>query len=99
MAKYQSGYGNSVEIDHGNGLITRYAHASRLLVKPGDVVERGQEIARVGSSGRSTGPHLHFEVRLAGQPLDPRLFLGPQQTAPPTVAQAPATAPAASATR
>lgn len=99
VAKYQSGYGNSVEIDHGNGLITRYAHASRLLVKPGDVVERGQEIARVGSSGRSTGPHLHFEVRLAGQPLDPRLFLGPQQTAPPTVAQAPATAPAASATR
>ena len=78
-----------VEIDHGDGLITRYAHASSLLVKQGDLVERGQQVARVGSSGRSTGPHLHFEVRLAGQPLDPRLFLGPQQQpAPPAVAQA-----------
>lgn len=88
-ANYQSGYGNTVEIDHGDGLITRYAHASTLLVKQGDVVERGQPVARVGSTGRSTGAHLHFEVRLAGQPLDPRLFLGQQQTAPPVVAQAP----------
>ena len=62
VAKYQSGYGNSVEIDHGATLITRYAHASRLLVKPGDVVERGQEIARVGSSGRSTGEAAHENV-------------------------------------
>lgn len=88
LAKGQPGYGNMVEIDHGNGLITRYAHASRLLVKAGDVVERGQEVARVGSSGRSTGPHLHFEVRLAGQPLDPRLFLGSQNPVAPVVAQA-----------
>ncbi|AZY50231.1 M23 family metallopeptidase [Bordetella avium] len=88
LAKAQPGYGNMVEIDHGNGLITRYAHASRLLVKAGDVVERGQEVARVGSSGRSTGPHLHFEVRLAGQPLDPRLFLGTPQAQGSVVAQA-----------
>ncbi len=87
-ANYQTGYGNTVEIDHGDGLITRYAHASSLLVKQGDLIERGQPVARVGSTGRSTGPHLHFEVRLAGQPLDPRLFLGQQQTAPSAVAQA-----------
>lgn len=77
-AGFVNGYGNMVEIDHGGGLITRYAHASRLHVKQGDMVERGQEVADVGSTGRSTGPHLHFEVRLAGQPLDPRLFLGDQ---------------------
>jgi len=74
-ARYVNGYGNLVEIDHGDGLMTRYAHASRLYVKQGDVVKRGQRVAAVGSSGLSTGPHLHFEVKLAGQPLDPRLFL------------------------
>jgi len=94
-AKFQPGFGNMVEIDHGDGLITRYAHASSLMVKQGQLVERGQQVARVGSSGRSTGPHLHFEVRLAGQPLDPRLFLGSQQNAPPAVAQTAATEPAA----
>lgn len=87
-AGYQAGYGNMAEIDHGNGLVTRYAHASRLLVKAGDLVEGGQEIARVGSTGRSTGSHLHFEVRLAGQPLDPRLFLGTAPAPAGTVAQA-----------
>ncbi len=81
-SKYQPGYGNTVEIDHGGGLLTRYAHAQRLLVKQGDLVERGQRIALVGSSGRSTGPHLHFEVRLAGQPLDPKLFLSTPTTGP-----------------
>lgn len=87
-AKSYPGYGNMVEIDHGDGLVTRYAHASTLMVKQGQLVERGQPVARVGSSGRSTGPHLHFEVRLAGQPLDPRLFLGARQNAPPVMAQA-----------
>lgn len=87
-ARYQPGYGNTVEIDHGDGLITRYAHASKLLVKPGEVVSRAQEVALVGSTGQSTGPHLHFEVRLAGQPLDPRLFLEAPQATPPIVAQA-----------
>lgn len=87
-AKYQSGYGNMVEIDHGGGLLTRYAHAQRLLVKQGDLVERGQHVALVGSSGRSTGPHLHFEVRLAGQPLDPKLFLDSKGTTPPALASA-----------
>jgi murein DD-endopeptidase MepM/ murein hydrolase activator NlpD len=83
-----AGYGRRVEIDHGDGLMSRYAHASEVLVHPGDLVERGQLIARVGSSGVSTGPHLHFEVRLGGQALDPRLFLGRQPTAPPAVASA-----------
>jgi murein DD-endopeptidase MepM/ murein hydrolase activator NlpD len=68
-------YGNMVEIDHGNQVITRYAHASRLLVKVGDVVRRGHEIARVGSTGRSTGNHLHFEVRYRGIAQNPVRFL------------------------
>jgi len=68
-------YGNMVEIDHGNNLITRYAHASKLWVKKGDLVKRGQKIAEVGTSGRSTGPHLHFEVMVEGVPQDPQKFL------------------------
>ena len=64
-----------VEIDHGNDLLTRYAHASRLLVRPGTLVKRGQEIAEVGSTGRSTGPHLHFEVRFKGAAQNPARFL------------------------
>ena len=67
----RGGYGNAVEIDHGNGLVTLYGHASELLVSKGDSVVPGQEIATVGSSGRSTGPHLHFEVRRSGHPVDP----------------------------
>jgi murein DD-endopeptidase MepM/ murein hydrolase activator NlpD len=68
-------YGRMVEIDHGDELLTRYAHASRLHVKKGDLVRRGQKIAEVGSTGRSTGPHLHFEVLVAGVPQDPKRFL------------------------
>jgi Rod binding domain-containing protein len=65
------GYGLSVVIGHGSGIRTRYAHLSEVSVKAGDVVERGQDIGRVGQSGRSTGPHLHFEVLADGRPVDP----------------------------
>jgi murein DD-endopeptidase MepM/ murein hydrolase activator NlpD len=68
-------YGNMVEIDHGNDFVTRYAHASKLFVKAGDVVQRGRKIAEVGSTGRSTGPHLHFEVRYRGVAQNPGRFL------------------------
>ncbi|HYD40180.1 MAG TPA: peptidoglycan DD-metalloendopeptidase family protein [Anaeromyxobacter sp.] len=71
----RGGYGNAVEVDHGNGLTTLYAHASELLVAPGELVRAGQEIARVGSTGRSTGPHLHFEVRVGGKAVDPARVL------------------------
>lgn len=75
VAGRHASYGNRIEIDHGNGLVTRYAHASKLLVKQGDVVLPGQEIAKVGSTGRSTGPHLHFEVLYHGEFVDPQNFL------------------------
>lgn len=68
-------YGNMVEIDHGNGLVTRYAHASKVFVHRGDLVKRGQKLAEVGTTGRSTGPHLHFEVLVGGVPQDPQKFL------------------------
>lgn len=68
-------YGNMLAIDHGNGLVTRYAHAAKRLARVGDVVTRGARIGEVGSSGRSTGNHLHFEVRRNGAPLDPAQFL------------------------
>ena len=70
-----SDYGNIVKLDHGSGVETRYAHTSRILVKAGQRVEKGQLIAEVGNTGRSTGPHLHFEVRLNGIALDPRRYL------------------------
>lgn len=75
-------YGQMVEIDHGSGLMTRYAHVARVLVKPGDVVRRGQRVAEVGSTGRSTGPHLHFEVLVEGTPQDPARFLAGKAGAP-----------------
>lgn len=71
----KSGYGNVVEIDHGHDLVTRYAHLSSFAVRPGQEVERGTRIAGMGSTGRSTGTHLHFEVRRRGEPLNPRRFL------------------------
>lgn len=68
-------YGNYVKIKHGGGIETRYAHASKLLVKKGDLVNKDQVIALVGNTGRSTGPHLHYEIRLNGRSLDPRKYL------------------------
>ena len=79
-------YGNMIEIDHGNSLVTRYAHTSKLLVAVGTLVKRGQKIAEVGNSGRSTGPHLHFEVMVAGVQQNPTRFLSGKVTAPTLVA-------------
>lgn len=81
-AEFHPQYGYVIEIDHGNELTTRYAHCSRMFVKPGDVVRSGQKIAEVGSTGRSTGSHLHFEVRSRGIAQNPARFLqGQMQTA------------------
>ncbi len=80
--EYHPAYGNMVEIDHGNDLVTRYAHASRVLVKKGDLIKRGEKIAEVGSTGRSTGSHLHFEVLVQGVLQDPQKFLTAGQKMP-----------------
>lgn len=74
-ADHTPDYGNIVKIEHGSGLETRYAHASKLLVHVGERVVKGQAVAEVGSTGRSTGPHLHYEIRLNGESLDPRKYL------------------------
>jgi murein DD-endopeptidase MepM/ murein hydrolase activator NlpD len=76
-AEPASGYGNLVEINHGNGYVTRYGHNQRVLVHAGDTVSRGTFIALMGSTGRSTGPHVHFEVLLNGRHLNPLSFIGP----------------------
>ncbi|NIO43250.1 MAG: peptidoglycan DD-metalloendopeptidase family protein [Burkholderiales bacterium] len=80
-------YGNMVEIDHGNGLVTRYAHASQIDVKVGDVVVIGQKVAEVGSTGRSTGPHLHFEVRVRGAAVNPYKYLQKNSRSPRLVSR------------
>ncbi len=80
--EYHPAYGNMVEVDHGNNLVTRYAHASKVMVKKGDLIKRGQKIAAVGSTGRSTGPHLHFEVLVDGVPQNPQKFLAAGEKIP-----------------
>lgn len=74
-ADWSGGYGRMVEIDHGGGLVTRYAHLSRIAVKPGEWVERGHIVGRVGSTGRSTGPHLHYETHIDGNAVNPLRFI------------------------
>lgn len=74
-ATYSYSYGNMVMIDHGGGVSTLYAHGSEILVNVGDVVERGQAVLKVGSTGWSTGPHLHFEIRINGQTIDPYPYI------------------------
>ena len=74
-SKERFGYGKTVEINHGNGYVTRYAHNQRVLVAVGDTVQKGQAIALIGSTGRSTGPHLHFEVLKQGRAVDPMSFV------------------------
>lgn len=75
-AEYHSEYGNMVEVDHGNGISSRYAHASKLLVTSGQMLKAGDKLALLGSTGRSTGPHLHFEIRYKGVPQNPAYFVG-----------------------
>ncbi len=75
FAGFHPQYGNVVDVDHGNDLVTRYAHAAKLYVREGDIVQRGRKLADVGSTGRSTGPHLHFEVRFKGAAQNPARFV------------------------
>jgi len=86
-AGYKGGYGNMVQIDHGNGLTTCYGHMSKLEAEVGETVTRGQLIGYIGSTGRSTGPHLHFELRLNDKPINPRHFLPQEPTDLSTIAK------------
>ena len=85
FAGYHPQYGHVVDIDHGNDLVTRYAHLSKMLVEEGAIVQRGRKIAEVGSTGRSTGSHLHFEVRFKGAAQNPMRFLGSNRQAVATL--------------
>jgi murein DD-endopeptidase MepM/ murein hydrolase activator NlpD len=80
--EFHPAYGNMIEVDHGNDVISRYAHASKTLVKRGDLIKRGQKIAEVGTTGRSTGAHLHFEVLVQGVAQDPAKFLAAGRNLP-----------------
>lgn len=84
----QPAYGKVVEIDHGNDLVTRYAHLSRFIARKGDLVKRGQKLGEVGTTGRSTGPHLHFEVLVRGVPQNPQKFLAAGDAGAVQLAQA-----------
>jgi murein DD-endopeptidase MepM/ murein hydrolase activator NlpD len=75
---WEAGYGNMVVIDHGFGIVTKFAHCSRILARKGDKVARGDRIALVGNTGLSTGPHLHYEVLVNGKPVDPRRYILPE---------------------
>jgi murein DD-endopeptidase MepM/ murein hydrolase activator NlpD len=82
LAGPHGGYGNLVEIDHPDGLRTRYGHLSAILVRPGEMVAQGQPIARVGATGHATGNHLHFEVWSGGRPRDPLAYFSDRPAAP-----------------
>jgi murein DD-endopeptidase MepM/ murein hydrolase activator NlpD len=92
-AERHSDYGNMVDVDHDNGLTTRYAHLSRMAVKAGDVILKGQKVGELGQTGRATGPHLHFEVRQNGVPINPHRFLSIDKAKEPALAQKSARAP------
>lgn len=77
-AGWETGYGNTITINHGFGIVTKFAHASKLLVKTGQRVSRGQRIALVGNSGLATGPHLHYEVHVNGRPVNPLKYVLPE---------------------
>lgn len=94
VAGRRGGYGELVELGHPDGTTTRYAHLSHILVRPGEAVRQGQVIGRMGSTGRSTGSHLHFEYRIDGTPVDPLRYLGatpvePWLAPPPPAAETP----------
>ena len=84
FAGFHPQYGYMVDIDHGNDLVTRYAHTSKIVVREGDLVQRGRKIGEVGTTGRSTGPHLHFEVRFRGAAQNPLKFLTSAPALAPT---------------
>jgi murein DD-endopeptidase MepM/ murein hydrolase activator NlpD len=76
FAGERAGYGLMVEVNHGNGMTTRYCHNEKLLVSSGEMIRKGQDLALIGSTGHSTGPHLHFEVLKNGVQVDPLRFIG-----------------------
>jgi murein DD-endopeptidase MepM/ murein hydrolase activator NlpD len=87
IAGWVKGYGNGIYIDHGNGISTRYGHLSRIDVVVGQPIKQGQHLGLVGSTGRSTGPHLHYEVRINGQAINPLTYLPSVATTTPPAAQ------------